>query len=171
MIKPLTEEPREEFRSITRPSGGQSINEVLTEGSISGNTYPQSITTTETIIAGSLALSPDSFAPEALSPASLLTELNSDITSSGQPVTFTYDTATNSIVGVQGTEEVLRIDIDVVSVGNNAELSLTTTISQPIDHVTSVGDGQVSYTGDQINITFDIQGEDTGWETALATLN
>ncbi|WP_157373633.1 retention module-containing protein, partial [Vibrio coralliirubri] len=165
------DEDREEFRTITRSSGGQSISEVLIEGSISGNTYPQFITTTETIIAGSLALSPDSFAPEALSLASLLTELNSDITSSGQPVTFTYDTATNSFVGVQGTEEVLRIDIDVVSVGNNAELSLTTTISQPIDHVTSVGGGQVSYTGDQINITFDIQGEDTAGNPLATPIN
>ncbi|WP_059020544.1 retention module-containing protein [Vibrio coralliirubri] len=171
LAEQTVDEDREEFRTITRSSGGQSINEELTEGSISGNTYPQSITTTETIIAGSLALSPDSFVPEALSLASLLTELNSDITSSGQPVTFTYDAATNSIIGVQGTDEVLRIDIDVVSVGNNAELSLTTTISQPIDHVTSVGDGQVSYTGDQINITFDIQGEDAAGNPLATPIN
>ncbi|CDT76620.1 Conserved hypothetical protein; putative hemolysin-type calcium-binding region [Vibrio coralliirubri] len=171
LAEQTVDEDREEFRTITRSSGGQSISEVLTEGSISDNTYPQSITTTETIIAGSLALSPDSFAPEALSLASLLTELNSDITSSGQPVTFTYDVATNSIIGVQGTDEVLRIDIDVVSVGNNAELSLTTTISQPIDHVTSVGGGQVSYTGDQINITFDIQGEDTAGNPLATPIN
>ncbi|MFA0484112.1 retention module-containing protein, partial [Vibrio sp. 10N.222.55.B11] len=171
LAEQTVDEDREEFRTITRSSGGQSISEVLTEGSISGNTYPQSITITETIIAGSLALSPDSFVPEALSLASLLTELNSDITSSGQPVTFTYDAATNSIIGVQGTDEVLRIDIDVVSVGNNAELSLTTTISQPIDHVTSVGGGQVSYTGDQINITFDIQGEDTAGNPLATPIN
>ncbi|WP_146448323.1 retention module-containing protein [Vibrio kanaloae] len=171
LAEQTVDEDREEFRTITRSSGGQSISEVLTEGSISGNTYPQSITTTETIIAGSLALSPDSFVPEALSLASLLTDLNSDITSSGQPVTFTYDAATNSIIGVQGTDEVLRIDIDVVSVGNNAELSLTTTISQPIDHVPSIGGGQVSYTGDQINITFDIQGEDTAGNPLATPIN
>ena len=171
LAEQTVDEDREEFRSITRSSGGQSISETLTEGSISGNTYPQSITTTETIIAGSLALAPDSFIPETLSLASLLSELNSDITSSGQSVTFTYDATTNSIVGVQGTDEVLRIDIDVVSVGNNAELSLTTTISQPIDHVTSVGGGQVSYTGDQINITFDIQGEDTAGNPLATPIN
>ncbi|PTQ01344.1 retention module-containing protein [Vibrio splendidus] len=165
------DEDREEFRSITRSSGGQSISETLTEGSISGNTYPQSITTTETITAGSLSLAPDSFIPETLSLASLLSELNSDITSSGQSVIFTYDATTNSIVGVQGTDEVLRIDIDAVSVGNNIELSLTTTISQPIDHVPSVGGGQVSYTGDQINITFDIQGEDSAGNPLATPIN
>ncbi|PTP55824.1 retention module-containing protein [Vibrio splendidus] len=171
LAEQTVDEDREEFRSITRSSGGQSISETLTEGSISGNTYPQSITTTETIIAGSLALAPDSFVPETLSLASLLSELNSDITSSGQPVTFTYDATTNSIVGVQGTDEVLRIDIDAVSVGNNIELSLTTTISQPIDHVPSVGGGQVSYTGDQINITFDIQGEDSAGNPLATPIN
>ncbi|MEZ9155195.1 retention module-containing protein, partial [Vibrio sp. 10N.286.52.E2] len=171
LAEQTVDEDREEFRSITRSSGGQSISETLTEGSISGNTYPQSITTTETITAGSLSLAPDSFIPETLSLASLLSELNSDITSSGQSVIFTYDATTNSIVGVQGTDEVLRIDIDAVSVGNNIELSLTTTISQPIDHVPSVGGGQVSYTGDQINITFDIQGEDSAGNPLATPIN
>ena len=165
------DEDREELRSITRSSGGQSISEALTEGSISESTYPQSITTTETIIAGSLALAPDSFVPDTLSLASLLSELNNDITSSGQPVTFTYNAATNSIVGVQGSDEVLRIDIDAISVGNNIELSLITTISQPIDHVPSIGGGQVSYTGDQIDITFDIQGEDTAGNPLITPIN
>ncbi|WP_428805219.1 retention module-containing protein [Vibrio satsumensis] len=165
------DEDREEFRTITRSAGGQSISEELHEGSISGNTYPQSLTIIETIVAGSLALSPDSFAPEALSLASLLNELNSDITSSGQPVTFTYDAATNSIVGVLGSDEVLRIDIEAISVGNNIELSLTTTVSQPIDHVPSIGGGQVSYTGDQINIAFDVQGEDSAGNPIAAPIS
>ncbi|CAH6847147.1 Cadherin domain-containing protein [Vibrio chagasii] len=165
------DEDREELRSITLSSGGQSIAEALTEGSISGNTYPQSVTVTDTVVAGSLALDPDSFAPETLSLASLLSELNSDITSSGQPVTFTFDSASNSIIGVQGTEEVLRIDIDAVSVGNDVELSLTTTVSQPIDHVPSIGGGQVSFTGDQINIAFDIQGQDTAGNELVTPIN
>ncbi|CAK1928202.1 T1SS-143 domain-containing protein [Vibrio crassostreae] len=171
LAEQTVDEDREEFRTITRSSGGQSISESLTEGSISDNTYPQSVTVTDTVVAGSLALDPTSFAPETLSLASLLSELNSDITSSGQPVTFTYDSASNSIIGVQGTDEVLRIDIDAVSVGNDIELSLTTTISQPIDHVTSVGGGQVSITGDQINIAFDIQGQDTAGNQLVTPIN
>ncbi|MFA0297758.1 MULTISPECIES: retention module-containing protein [Vibrio] len=171
LAKEEVEETREEFRTITRSAGGQSISESVTEGSISGNTYPQSITTTETIIAGSLALDPDSFVPDTLSLASLLSELNNDITSSGQVVTFTYDSVTNSIVGVQGTDEVLRIDIDATSVGNNIDISLTTTISQSIDHVPSIGGGQVSYTGDQINFAFDIQGEDSAGNPIASPIN
>ena len=164
-------EERETPNSLTLSSGGQSIAEILTEGSISGNTYPQSVTVTDTFVAGSLALDPDSFAPETLSLASLLSELNSDITSSGQPVTFTYDSASNSIIGVQGTDEVLRIDIDAVSIGNDIELSLTTSVFQPIDHAPSIGGGQVSFTGDQINITFDIQGQDTAGNQLVTPIN
>ncbi|MEZ9288870.1 retention module-containing protein [Vibrio lentus] len=171
LAEQTVDEDREEFRTITRSAGGQSISEELHEGSISRNTYPQSLTIIETIVAGSLALSPDSFAPEALSLASLLNELNSDITSSGQPVTFTYDAATNAIVGVLGSDEVLRIDIEAISVGNNIELSLTTTVSQPIDHVPSIGGGQVSYTRDQINIAFDVQGEDSAGNPIAAPIN
>ncbi|KZX70017.1 hypothetical protein A3712_09650 [Vibrio sp. HI00D65] len=165
------DEDREELRSITLSSGGQSIAEILTEGSISGNTYPQSVTVTDTFVAGSLALDPDFFAPETLSLASLLSELNSDITSNGQPVTFTYDSASNSIIGVQGTDEVLRIDIDAVSIGNDIELSLTTSVFQPIDHAPSIGGGQVSFTGDQINIAFDIQGQDTAGNQLVTPIN
>ncbi|MFX3808003.1 retention module-containing protein, partial [Streptococcus suis] len=40
LAEQTVDEDREEFRTITRSSGGQSISEVLTEGSISGNTYP-----------------------------------------------------------------------------------------------------------------------------------
>ncbi|WP_133154387.1 retention module-containing protein, partial [Vibrio lentus] len=164
-------EERETPNSLTRSLGGQSIAETLIEGSISGNTYPQSVTVTDTVVAGSLALDPGSFAPETLSLALLLSELNSDLTSSGQLVTFTYDSASNSIIGVQGTDEVLRIAIEAVSVGNDIELSLTTTISQPIDHVPSIGGGQVSFTGDQINIAFDIQGEDTAGNQLVTPIN
>ncbi|MFS1892923.1 retention module-containing protein [Vibrio lentus] len=164
-------EERETPNSLTRSLGGQSIAETLIEGSISGNTYPQSVTVTDTVVAGSLALDPGSFAPETLSLALLLSELNSDLTSSGQLVTFTYDSASNSIIGVQGTDEVLRIAIEAVSVGNDIELSLTTTISQPIDHVPSIGGGQVSFTGDQINIAFDIKGEDTAGNQLVTPIN
>ncbi|WP_299689035.1 retention module-containing protein [uncultured Vibrio sp.] len=155
------EEDEDDFRTITRPVGGQQITQELTEGMLNDNSYPQSTSVTEIIVSGSLDLNPDSFSPELISLSSLLNELSGDITSSGQAVTFSYDAISNAIIGVQESEEVLRIDIDVISVGSDIELTLTTTISKPIDHVPAVGGGQVSYTGDQINIAFDIQGEDT----------
>ncbi|EEX94584.1 hypothetical protein VIOR3934_07879 [Vibrio orientalis CIP 102891 = ATCC 33934] len=142
--------------------GGESLTAQLTEGDLSGSTYPVSTTSSATIFAGGLALDPSSFVPDTLSLASLLNELNSDITSNGEAVSFTYNAADNSIVGVLNGEEVLRIDIDVTSVGKDVSLELTTTISQPIDHVPSVGGGQVAFTDDQITVSFEITGTDVG---------
>ncbi|MCR9566443.1 retention module-containing protein [Vibrio diabolicus] len=151
--------------------GGQSLQSSVTEGSISLSSYPQTISSSVLIEAGDLALDTASFVPETSSLESLLTELNSDITSAGQPVAFVYDEAQNAIIGTQEGNEVLRIEIEATSLGRNLELEVVTTISQGIDHVASVADGQVSISGDQINIAFDITGADIGGNSIQAPID
>lgn len=155
-------ETDDEGRPLVFAAGGESISETLVEGSLSQGTYPQTTTSSVTIFAGDLPLDPTSFVPSEISLASLISELNSDITSNGQSVTFSYDAAENAIVGVLGGEEVLRIDIDTSNLGKDVVLELTTTISQPIDHVPSVGGGQVAFDNDQIVVSFEIEGKDSG---------
>ncbi|HHF2879268.1 TPA: retention module-containing protein [Vibrio diabolicus] len=151
--------------------GGQSLQSSVTEGSISLSSYPQTISSSVLVEAGDLALDTASFVPETSSLESLLTELNSDITSAGQPVAFVYDEAQNAIIGTQEGNEVLRIEIEVTSLGRDLELEVVTTISQGIDHVASVADGQVSISGDQINIAFDITGADIGGNSIQAPID
>ncbi|WP_330942921.1 retention module-containing protein [Vibrio diabolicus] len=151
--------------------GGQSLQSSVTEGSISLSSYPQTISSSVLIEAGDLALDTASFVPETSSLESLLTELNSDITSSGQPVAFVYDEAQNAIIGTQEGNEVLRIEIEATSLGRDLELEVVTTISQGIDHVASVSDGQVSIVSDQINIAFDITGADIGGNSIQAPID
>ncbi|HHF3017386.1 TPA: retention module-containing protein [Vibrio diabolicus] len=151
--------------------GGQSLQSSVTEGSISLSSYPQTISSSVLVEAGDLALDTASFVPETSSLESLLTELNSDITSAGQPVAFVYDEAQNAIIGTQEGNEVLRIEIEVTSLGRDLELEVVTTISQGIDHVASVADGQVSIVGDQINIAFDITGADIGGNSIQAPID
>ncbi|HHF3065988.1 TPA: retention module-containing protein [Vibrio diabolicus] len=151
--------------------GGQSLQSSVTEGSISLSSYPQTISSSVLIEAGDLALDTASFVPETSSLESLLTELNSDITSAGQPVAFVYDEAQNVIIGTQEGNEVLRIEIEATSLGRDLELEVVTTISQGIDHVASVADGQVSISGDQINIAFDITGADIGGNSIQAPID
>ncbi|AIU68525.1 autotransporter adhesin [Vibrio coralliilyticus] len=165
------EETEDELRTLVFAAGGESISEALVEGSLSSGTYPQSETATVTIFAGDLPLDADSFVPEPASLASLLAELNSDITSSGEAVTFTYDSAENAIIGVNAQGEVLRIDIDTTLVGKDVSLELTTTVSQPIDHVDSVGGGQVAISDDQISVSFDITGADSGGNAIRAPID
>ncbi|HIF5530983.1 TPA: retention module-containing protein [Vibrio parahaemolyticus] len=142
--------------------GGQSLESEVTEGSISLTTYPQSMATSVSVEAGDLPLDPSSFVPSAASLESLLAELNTDIQSGGKAVEFSYDEAQNVIIGVQDGNEVLRIEIEATSLGRDIELEVTTTISQGIDHVVSVDDGQVSIVGDRISIEFEMTGTDIG---------
>ncbi|PQJ71643.1 hypothetical protein BTO01_10265, partial [Vibrio jasicida] len=151
--------------------GGQSLSSQVTEGSISLSSYPQTISSSVLVEAGDLALDTTSFVPETSSLESLLTELNSDITSGGQPVAFVYDEAQNAIIGTQEGNEVLRIEIEATSLGRDLELEVVTTISQGIDHDASVADGQVSISGDQINIAFDITGADIGGNSIQAPID
>ncbi len=151
--------------------GGQSLQSSVTEGSISLSSYPQTISSSVLVEAGDLALDTASFVPETSSLESLLTELNSDITSAGQPVAFVYDEAQNAIIGTQEGNEVLRIEIEATSLGRDLELEVVTTISQGIDHVASIADGQVSIVGDQINIAFDITGADIGGNSIQAPID
>ncbi|HHF0551423.1 TPA: retention module-containing protein [Vibrio antiquarius] len=151
--------------------GGQSLQSSVIEGSISLSSYPQTISSSVLVEAGDLALDTASFVPETSSLESLLTELNSDITSGGQPVAFVYDEAQNAIIGTQEGNEVLRIEIEATSLGRDLELEVVTTISQGIDHVASIADGQVSIVGDQINIAFDITGADIGGNSIQAPID
>lgn len=151
--------------------GGQSLQSSVIEGSISLSSYPQTISSSVLVEAGDLALDTASFVPETSSLESLLTELNSDITSGGQPVAFVYDEAQNAIIGTQDGNEVLRIEIEATSLGRDLELEVVTTISQGIDHVASIADGQVSISGDQINIAFDITGADIGGNSIQAPID
>ncbi|OUJ62116.1 RTX toxin [Vibrio parahaemolyticus] len=151
--------------------GGQSLESEVTEGSISLTTYPQSIATSVSVEAGDLPLDPSSFVPSAASLESLLAELNTDIQSGGKAVEFSYDEAQNAIIGVQDGNEVLRIEIEATSLGRDIELEVTTTISQGIDHVASVDDGQVSIVGDRISIEFEMTGTDIGGNSILTPID
>ncbi|EGR0032228.1 retention module-containing protein [Vibrio parahaemolyticus] len=142
--------------------GGQTLESEVTEGSISLTTYPQSIATSVSVEAGDLPLDPSSFVPSAASLESLLAELNTDIQSGGKAVEFSYDETQNAIIGVLDDNEVLRIEIEATSLGRDIDLEVTTTISQGIDHVASVDDGQVSIVGDRISIEFEMTGTDIG---------
>ncbi len=152
-------------------AGGESLSTQVTEGSLSLGTYPQTSTVTSLITAGSLALLPASFVPEAAFLTSLLAELNQDITSSGQPVVFRYDAATNSIIGEQNGSTVLSIAISAESIGRDVNLTITTTLSQPIDHLPSVGGGLVSISGDQISIALQLTGTDSNGNVLQAPID
>lgn len=150
------------LRPFIFAAGGESLQTNLVEGNLSQGSYPVSSVSTATIFAGGLALDPDSFVPNEASLSSLLAELNADITSYGQAISFSYNESENSIVGELDGRPILTIDIDTTSVGKDVELTLTTILNEPIDHQASIGGGQVAFSGDQIAISLQVEGTDVG---------
>ncbi|WED28287.1 retention module-containing protein [Vibrio sp. DW001] len=148
---------------LIRPAeGGQVGSASITEGIIDSSSALQTSTVNSTVTAGNRPLDPLTFTFEDVQLETLLLELNSEVTSSGEPVVFRFDEATNSIVGVQGGETVITFALVTTSVGANVELSLTTTLEQPIDHNASIGStGLVRFTDNNLSIDIAIQGQDT----------
>ncbi|WP_194438910.1 retention module-containing protein [Vibrio fluminensis] len=152
----------EDGNDVVAAKGGLIINTTVTEGNLSDGTYPQQTITQATVTAGTLSLDPSSFVPVTSSLSALLNELNSEITSSGKAVEFIYDSTTNAIIGSQGDEKVLTIDIDALQSGKDILLRLTTTLEKPIDHEIENGSqGLVQFSDNLLQVSLTLTGADT----------
>ncbi|EAS66397.1 hypothetical protein VAS14_13809 [Photobacterium angustum S14] len=149
-------------QAILVPDGGELGSLLITEGDLSDNTYPVVSSTSIFVEAATLPLETSSFVFDPLTINNVLNELNSEITSGGQAVTFVYDTATNMIIGTLDGQPVMSIALEAKSEnGRDVTVTVTTTINQPIDHSGDNASGLVSRDGDQINIDVAIQATDS----------
>ncbi|MEZ9904519.1 retention module-containing protein [Vibrio breoganii] len=146
--------------TISFAEGGGSIATALVEGSLSQSTYPQTTVGSFFIEQATFELDVASFEVAPLDIDQVLAELNANITSAGEAVSFIYDASANAIVGSVDGEEVLSITITPNPVENGIDLVVTTVISGPIDHIDFSGD-YISVSDDKLNIGFDITGKDS----------
>ncbi|MEZ9898827.1 retention module-containing protein [Vibrio breoganii] len=146
--------------TINFAEGGGSIATALVEGSLSQSTYPQTTVGSFFIEQATFELDVASFEVAPLDIDQVLAELNANITSAGEAVSFIYDASANAIVGSVNGEEVLSITITPNPVENGIDLVVTTVISGPIDHIDFSGD-YISVSDDKLNIEFDITGKDS----------
>ncbi|PMO56542.1 hypothetical protein BCT07_14735 [Vibrio breoganii] len=146
--------------TINFAEGGGSIATALVEGSLSQSTYPQTTVGSFFIEQATFELDVASFEVAPLDIDQVLAELNANITSAGEAVSFIYDVSANAIVGSVDGEEVLSITIIPNPVENGIDLVVTTVISGPIDHIDFSGD-YISVSDDKLNIGFDITGKDS----------
>jgi hypothetical protein len=128
--------------------------------------YPVQTSISIAVKAATLPLDPASFIFAPLAINSLIFELNNEITTSGEAVSFVYDTQTNSIVGTLNGETIMSITLNATTEnGRDVSVNITTTINQPIDHVGGNGNGNgsglVSRDGDSITVDVAIQGSDS----------
>ncbi|CAM3049257.1 retention module-containing protein [Vibrio rarus] len=160
--------------TINFAEGGGEIALSLTEGSLSSlansrdsdpsQGYPQTTKGSVFIEQATFALDPQTFIVSPIDVDSVLAELNAKITSGGEAVLFVYDEAQNSLVGTLNGEEVLSITIEQTVLDRGIELTVTTLVSQPIDHI-DAGGQYVVINNDQLTINFAITGQDiSGFE-------
>ncbi|WP_156731468.1 retention module-containing protein, partial [Photobacterium phosphoreum] len=153
-------------RVILAADGGELGSMVVVEGDLEPQTgaqgYPVQTSTSIVVDAATLPLESASFVFDSLSINTLLSELNNEISSGGQAVSFIFDTQTNSIIGTLNGTTVMSITLDASSTnGRDVTVNITTTINQPIDHVEGNSSGLVSRDGDNITVDVAIQGADS----------
>ncbi|MBC7001274.1 retention module-containing protein [Photobacterium sp. BZF1] len=143
-------------------SGGETGEMQLTEADFAPNSYPSESSTQIIVSAGSLPLDPDSFTFDPNQLAQLLAELNAEVTSSGQPVVFSFDPASNAIVGVSNGNTVVTFQISAETGGRDVTVTVTTLLERPVDHIPDNGSGGlVTNVDDVLVVALPIQGTDS----------
>ncbi|HIF9181107.1 TPA: DUF5801 repeats-in-toxin domain-containing protein [Photobacterium damselae] len=147
--------------------GGQSGSISITEGDLTPSEgeqgYPVSSSAKIHVESGVDRLDPNTVTIDKGVLATLVSELQRELTSDGQAISFTYDQETGKLVGTVNGDTVLTIDIDAVQSSNGHDVDVTVTITQerPLDHSGDKGYGLVTSDGDKINIEVPIQVQDT----------
>ncbi|MGF1726902.1 retention module-containing protein [Photobacterium nomapromontoriensis] len=152
------------------PEGGETGSMQLTEGDLQPNTYPSESSVMVSVAAGTLPLDAASFTFDLVTLSQLIAELDSQITSGGQPVSFSFNITTNAIIGtLVGTSDgigdgvagntVVTFQLNADSTGREVALTVTTLLERPIDHIED-GSGLVTFGNDSLTVVLAIQGND-----------
>ncbi|MCQ1058698.1 retention module-containing protein [Photobacterium sp. ZSDE20] len=152
----------DETPPLFSPSGGEIGEMQLTEADFSPNTYPSESSTQVIVSAGSLPLSPDSFTFDQAQLADLLAELSTEVTSSGLPVVFTFDPASNAIIGMSNGNTVVTFQISAETGGRDVTVTVTTLLERPVDHLPDGegSGGRVTNIDDALSVLLPLQGAD-----------
>lgn len=155
---------------IVMAPGGEIASITLTEADLdplgynSRGDYPVIMQQSVLVEARTLALQPETFTFEPQSLASLLQELNAELTSGGQALSFVFDADSNAIIGTLDGEVYLTIQLNVSSPdGRDVQIDVEVNLAKPLDHLAEANStGLVSNINDQITINLAIQGQDAG---------
>ena len=166
----LSQDDSDDGIPIIKAPGGETVSMSLTEADLQplgysdNRSYPVIIQQSVLVEARTLALQPDTFTFEPQSLASLLQELNAELTSGGQALSFVFDAESNAIIGTLDGEVYLTIQLNVSSPdGRDVQVDIEVTVDKPLDHLSSADStGLVTNANDQIKINLGIQGQDVG---------
>ncbi|WP_198551572.1 hypothetical protein, partial [Moritella sp. Urea-trap-13] len=160
--------------------GGDDGALTLAEGNldVDGNgvggadtSYPASQSCSFVIKAGEDRLVPDSIVIDPALQAALIAELQAELTSGGQALTFSVDSDGNLVGALNG---VVAVTVSLSGEQQGQDVKVTVTITQhvPLDH-TNTGDtgGYITSANDEIHINVPVQATDTDGDDLDAPAN
>ncbi|WP_281544452.1 retention module-containing protein [Grimontia sp. SpTr1] len=146
---------------ILPPSGGESLSLTITESDLQPDQYPVNTVSSVLITASSLPLDATSFVIEPTAAEAIITELTADTLSGGEPLDYVLSADGKTITGSLNGETVVIIEVTGEQVGRDVSLTVSVTLNAPLDHYAEGSSaGLVTVTGDAINISMEIQGQD-----------
>lgn len=156
-------------------AGGQTGSISITEGTLSSSDpeagYNPAITNSSGIIsidAGVERLNPTTVQIKPSDLNTLITELETDLTSGGQALVFKYDSVSGTLVGRVGSDTgaiALTIVLTATQNGQGVDINVSMTQSLPLDHDKDSSGGNssgwVTVNDSEIHIKLPIQVQDT----------
>ena len=129
------------------------------------NNYPETGQDTIELTPGVDRLDPDTVTIDEQVLADLINELEQEISSGGEPLTFTYDDVTDVLTGVRPDGDIaVTLTLTSVQSADGLGITISADLVQllPLDHLMSGNsEGLVSVSGEQIVVIVPIQANDT----------
>ncbi|WP_284205771.1 hypothetical protein, partial [Psychromonas marina] len=155
----------------TNAAGDDQGTVTLTEGDLdtagdgvnigdSDTSYPAIKSGAFVIAAGEDRLVPDSVKIDPDLQADLITELQNELTSGGQPLTFSVDVDGN-LIGLLNGEIAVTVALSGAQQGKDINVTVTIMQNVPLDHNGSSDGGYVTFDGDDLHINVPVQATDT----------
>ncbi|NRA03683.1 MAG: hcalcium-binding protein, partial [Myxococcales bacterium] len=153
-------------------AGGDQGVLTLTEGDLdtagdgvntgdTDTTYPASQSGSFVIKAGEDSLVPSSVKIAPALQSDLITELQNELTSGGERLTFTDDGSGNLIGTLPSGDVAVTVSLSGEQAGQDVKVTVTITQNVPLDHNGSNGTGYITSAGDDIHINVPVQVTDT----------
>ncbi|WP_157824407.1 retention module-containing protein, partial [Moritella sp. Urea-trap-13] len=133
---------------------GVNLNDIDT-------TYPASQSGSFVIQAGEDRLVPDSIAIDPALQDALITELQNELTSGGEKLTFTVDGNGNLVGKLPSGDVAVTVSLAGEQQGQDVKVSVTITQNVSLDHNGSDTAGYMTFNNDEIHINVPVQVTDT----------
>ncbi|WP_231730716.1 Ig-like domain-containing protein [Photobacterium aquimaris] len=158
-------------------NGGETGSITITEGDLTPAAgqqgYPVSGDVDIAVKAGVDRLNPSTATIDNTKLTALIDELQSELTSNGEKISFNYDHNTGVLTGTTDGNVVVTVTVTATQAanGHDADIKVSITQHSPLDHNGSDNGGWVNVDGDKIVIDVPVQVKDTDGDLLTNDVN